>query len=416
MIGVNLLLVTMKNTLLHYIIIGATLSSIVLSCESLNDIYAPREPEENQLLDGPIEGLTTQEQIQFLHGDIAFNDEVFTVEKGLGPVFVGNRCAACHAGDGKGHPFNGFIRFGQSDSLGNPYATFGDKRNQLQNKAIPGYQPQVLPEGAPFSLFIGPAVTGLGYLDAVSDADILALADPDDLDGDGISGRPHYAYPPDYVQLRSNSIPKDGKYIFRFGKKASTYDLLHQTADAYNQDMGIVSIFQPNEPYDGLPNDPEVSKRTIGDVVFYLKTLKAPLPRNQDDPKVMAGKAIFNNIQCAACHVPTLRTSYSPIEALSYKEFHPYTDLLLHDMGPGLDDGYTEGYALTSEYRTPPLWGLGLSADSQGGQVYLMHDGRARSIEEAILLHGGEAENSKNNYVNLSALEQEQLLAFLNSL
>ena len=192
--------------------------------------------------------------------------------------------------------------------------------------------------------------------------------------------------------------------------------MLHQTVDAYNQDMGIVSIFQPNEPYDGLPNDPEVSKRTIGDVVFYLKTLKAPLPRNQEDPNVMAGKDIFNTIQCAACHVPTLHTSYSPIEALSFKEFHPYTDLLLHDMGPALDDGYTEGYAVTSEYRTPPLWGLGLSADSQGGQVYLMHDGRARSIDEAILLHGGEAQNSKDNYVNLSALEREQLLAFLNSL
>lgn len=390
--------------------------TIIVSCESLNDFYAPQEPEENELLDGPIEGLTHAEQIQFLAGDIAFNDDIFTVEKGLGPVFIGNHCAACHAGDGKGHPFNGFIRFGQGDSIGNPYATFGDRRNQLQTKAIPGYSPQVLPEGAPYSLLVASAVTGLGYLDAVSDADILAMADPDDLDGDGISGRPHYNYPPDYVQLRPNSIPKDGKYIHRFGKKAITYDLLHQTADAYNQDMGIVSTFQPNEPYDGLPNDPEVSDRTIGDVVFYLKTLKAPLPRNQDDPEVMAGKAIFSEINCAACHVPTLHTSYSPIEAISYKEFHPYTDMLLHDMGPELDDGYTEGYALTSEYRTPALWGLGLSEDSQGGEVYLMHDGRARSIEEAILLHGGEGENSKNEYKNLPDIEKQQLLAFLKSL
>lgn len=222
--------------------------------------------------------------------------------------------------------------------------------------------------------------------------------------------------PPSYVQLRPNSIPKGGKYIFRFGKKAVTYDLLHQTVDAYNQDMGIVSTYQPNEPYDGLPNDPEVSDKTIGDVVFYLKTLKAPLPRNQDDPNVKAGKAIFSQIQCAACHVPTLKTSYSPIDAISYKEFHPYTDMLLHDMGPDLDDGYTESYALTSEFRTPALWDLGLSEDSQGGQIYLMHDGRARSIQEAILMHGGEAENSKNNYVNLSAEEQQQLLAFLKSL
>lgn len=406
----------MKNTIFVYIFLLMTLSSMLTSCESLNDFYAPSEPEENTLLDGPIEGLTTAEQIQFLHGDSAFTDEVFTIEKGLGPVFVGNRCASCHSGDGKGHPFNGFIRFGQSDSLNNPYANFGDGRNQLQNKAIPGYAPQVLPEGAPYSLLVASAVTGLGYLDAVSDADILALADPDDLDGDGISGRPHYNFPPDYVTLRPNSIPKGGKYIFRFGKKAVTYDLLHQTADAYNQDMGIVSTYQPNEPYDGLPNDPEVSDRTVGDVVHYLKTLKAPLPRNEDDPNVIAGKGIFNQVQCAACHTPTLQTSYSPIEALSFKEFHPYTNLLLHDMGPDLDDGYTEGFALTSEYRTPALWGLGLSADSQGGEVYLMHDGRARSIEQAILLHGGEAENSKNMYANLSAAEQQQLLAFLNSL
>lgn len=406
----------MKNKILLYIFMTTTLSVILLSCESLNDIYAPREPEEHDLLDGPIEGLTSAQQIQHLNGDLAFTDEVFTAAKGLGPVFVGNRCASCHEGDGKGHPFNGFIRFGKSDSLNNPYANFGDGRNQLQNKALPGYAPQVLPKGAPYSLLIAPAVTGLGYLDAVSDADILAMADPDDLDGDGISGRPQYDYPPEYVTLRPNSIPKGDKYIFRFGKKAVTYDLLHQTADAYNQDMGIVSTYQPNEPYDGLPNDPEVSDKTIGDVVFYLKTLKAPIQRNQDDPKVIAGKGIFNQIQCAACHVPTLKTSYSPIETLSYKEFHPYTDLLLHDMGPDLDDGYTESYALTSEFRTPALWGLGLSKDSQGGEVFLMHDGRARSIEEAIILHGGEAENSKNKYVNLSVLEQEQLLAFLNSL
>ncbi len=396
-------------------IIITSLAVLILffgSCEH----FGPPEPEEHDLLDGPIERLTIEEQKQFLAGDIAFNDEIFTVEKGLGPVFVGTSCGSCHAGDGKGHPFVKFTRFGQSDSTGNQFATFGDGRNQLQHKAIPGYEGQVLPEGAPFSEFVAPSVTGLGYLDAVTDETILALADPDDLDGDGISGRPHYNYPPDYVHYRQNSIPNGEKYIFRFGKKASTYDLLHQTVDAYNQDIGITSIFDPIDPYSGLPQDPEIGTQTINDVVLYLKTLKAPIQRDQDVPEVIAGKKIFEDISCSSCHTPTLQTGFSPIAQLSYQEFHPYTDLLLHDMGPELDDGYTEGYAETYEWRTAPLWGLGLAADSQGGQVYLMHDGRARSIEEAILLHGGEAARSRNQYKELPSEKKEQLLAFLNSL
>lgn len=210
-----------------------------------------------------------------------------------------------------------FTRFGQSDSTGNQYATFGDGRNQLQHKAIPGYEGQVLPEGAPFSDFVAPIVTGLGYLDAVTDETILALADPDDLDGDGISGRPHYDYPPDYVQIRPNSIPKGGKYIFRFGKKASTYDLLHQAVDAYNQDIGITSIFDPIDPYSGLKQDPEISTQTVNDVTLYLKTLKAPIPRDQDAPEVIAGKKIFGDIQCGSCHTPTLQTGFSPIAFLN---------------------------------------------------------------------------------------------------
>jgi CxxC motif-containing protein (DUF1111 family) len=134
--------------------------------------------------------------------------------------------------------------------------------------------------------------------------------------------------------------------------------------------------------YSGLEVDPEVSTQTVHDVVFYLKTLKAPIQRNQTDPDVMAGKQLFTGINCASCHTPTLTTGYSPISVLSNKEFHPYTDLLLHDMGNELDDGYTEGYALTSEWRTPPLWGLGLSKDAQGGMYFLMHDGRALALKK----------------------------------
>lgn len=382
----------------------------LLACEET----FPGAPEEDSLLDGPISGLSRTEEARFLAGDIAFNDDIFTIEKGLGPVFVSNSCGSCHVGDGKGHPFIGFTRFGQRDTLGNTFLHLGGP--QLQHKAIPGFEPEKLPAGATSSLLLAPAVTGLGLLDAVPDADLIALSDPLDLDGDGISGVPHWNDIPDYVTLRPGAISKKGRYISRFGKKAGAYDLLQQTAGAYNQDMGITSEFEPIDPFSRQHSDPEVSNATINDVVFYLKTLKAPIPRTTDDPLVTTGKSIFTRIQCASCHIPTLRTGLSEIDALSLKEFHPYTDLLLHDMGPGLDDQYTEGYALTSEWRTPALWGLGLSPDAQGGTYFLMHDGRAKSIEEAILLHGGEAQNSKEEYQALSQEEKNQLITFLESL
>lgn len=177
----------------------------------------PPAPNEDELLDGPLEGLTTEETQRFLLGDAAFNDEVFTPQNGLGPIFVANSCGSCHAGDGKGHPFTTLTRFGQTDSSGNKYLEAGGP--QLQNRAIPGYTPEALPAGAGFSKILPPANTGLGFLDAVSDADIIAMADPNDLDGDGISGVPNWVRLPGYCQPRSNAISKDGKYIARFGKR-----------------------------------------------------------------------------------------------------------------------------------------------------------------------------------------------------
>ncbi len=385
-------------------------SCIILSSCSR---FGPIEPVESDVLDGPLEGLNSTETNEFLKGDEAFGD-VFTISEGLGPVFVANQCAACHIGDGKGTEFVSFIRFGQTDTTGNSFLLQGGP--QLQHKAIPGYSPEVLPSGVSTTTLIAPAVSGLGYLDAVSDADLLALEDPNDLDGDGISGRVHWNVVPNYVTLRPNAISSGGRYISRFGKKANAYDLLAQTAGAYNQDMGITSVFEPIDPFSGLPVEPEVDESIIHQVVFYLKTLKAPIPRNQDDPDVIDGKSLFTQVSCVKCHSDVMMTSYSPINALSYQEFHPYTDLLLHDMGTELDDNYTEGYALTSEWRTPALWGLGLSKDSQGGQYLLMHDGRAKSIEEAILLHGGEATNSRQLYESLTADEKARLIKFLESL
>jgi len=215
---------------------------------------------------------------------------------------------------------------------------------------------------------------------------------------------------------RPSSISNAGKYIGRFGKKAGTYDLLQQTSTAYNQDIGITSSYEPVDTYTGEDIDPEVSTQTILDVVFYLKTLKAPVQRNQNDSDVEAGKEVFINISCGRCHVPQLTTGESPITVLSGKTIFPYTDLLLHDMGSGLNDGYTEGSALPQEWRTPALWGLGLSKNSQGGQYFLLHDGRARSIEEAILMHGGEADQSKNSFQQLTTTDKAKLIRFLESL
>lgn len=386
-----------------------------VTCEK----FLPDAPEEYELLDGPVEGLNSEENTKFLRGDVAFNDEVFTAQTGLGPNFVATSCGSCHAGDGKGHPFTTLTRFGQSDSTGNQFMTYGAP--QLQNRAIPGYAPETIPAGATSSKFTPPANTGLGFLAALTDAQILANADPNDLNGDGISGVPNYISAPFYFIPQNFHQAFNGKYIGRFGKKAAAIDLLHQTVNAYNQDMGITSEFSPAEPgVNGVGvyplADPEVSINTIMDVVFYLRTLKAPIQRDQTNENVLAGKQIFTDLKCAACHMPEWTTGQSDIAALSYKTFYPYTDLLLHDMGPGLDDGYTEGTALSSEWRTPPLWGLGLSKNSQGGSYYLMHDGRATTIDQAILLHGGEALQSKIMYQALSEDEKQKLIQFLESL
>ena len=382
----------------------------VVACEKI----LPGTPPDDELLDGPMEGLSFEQNRQFLAGDVAFNDEIFTSQSGLGSIFVATSCGSCHAGDGKGHPFTTLTRFGQTDSTGNQYLHLGGP--QLQNRALPGYTPEQIPAGATFSKFTPPANTGLGFLELVSDADILAMADPNDGNGDGISGVPNYENLPSFVSPFPNAIPRNGKYIHRFGKKAAAYNLLHQTVNAYNQDIGITSTFQPKDVYSGLHIDPEVSDQTIHNVVFYLQTLKAPVQRNQNDAEVIQGKSLFMQTGCESCHKQTLKTGTSPISSLSNKTFHPYTDLLLHDMGPALDDGYTEGSAKTSEWRTPPLWGLGLSPNSQGGQYFLLHDGRAKSIEEAILLHGGEGQQSKERFQQLSLQERNSLIKFLKSL
>lgn len=407
----------MKNHKLNFLMI-ICLALIVLACKKL----MPAAPESNETLDGPVEGLTAEQKKQFIEGDKAFNEDVFTPQNGLGPYFVATSCGGCHAGDGKGHPFTSLTRFGQSDSTGNSFLNSGGP--QLQNRAIPGYSPETVPAGAPSAKFLPPANSGLGYLEALTDAQILSNADPTDANNDGISGVPNYITPPFYFQALPHHIPVNGKYIGRFGKKAGAIDLIQQTTNAYAQDMGITSEYNPNEPsihgiqgiYGDPVPDPEIPLNKLLNVVFYLRTLKVPEPRNTTDAEHLQGKKLFTQIGCEKCHKENWKSGTSYIASISQKEFHPYTDLLLHDMGPALDDGYTEGKAKSAEWKTPALWGLGLSKNSQGGQYFLLHDGRAKSIEEAIQLHGGEGQKSKDQFAILNEQDKKALLKFLEDL
>jgi CxxC motif-containing protein (DUF1111 family) len=399
------------------------------------DILTPSAPEDEEVLDGTIEGMTASQVRQHAAGDEEFGRR-FSVADGLGPIFVATSCEQCHAGDGKGHPAFNLLRFGRMGPAGfDPMTAFGGP--QLQHRSIPGYPAEVVPAGVTgMSGFTPPAVTGLGFLDAVEDATLIALADPADADGDGVSGRLQLHEPTELIEtvlaLEARGAPDpgargtlvDGMHIGRFGKKALTVNLLHQTVGAYHEDMGITSDLLPEDLFtpqagtgasDDAP-DPEVSSATVANVVFYLKTLRAPSRREADHPEVLAGEQLFEDVGCAKCHVPTLVTGASEIAVLDRVELHPYTDLLLHDMGAGLDDGYTEGRALTSEWRTPPLWGIGIQESFQGGQAFYMHDGRARTLPEAIELHGGEGAASKDAFLALSPEDQDRLLRFVRSL
>jgi len=398
------------------------LAAVLIFASGCSEVLPPA-PEEETVLAGPMEGLTPEQVRGHFTGDGEFG-RIFSRENGLGPIFVSNACESCHIGDGKGHPLNTLTRFGRyQGNTWDPMQAQGGP--QLQQRAISGYPPETIPaEATGVTRLMPPAVTGMGLLEAVTDAAILSLADPNDADGDGISGAPNYIQPPEYFEPKAHHIPNNGLYIGRFGKKAGAIDLLQQVVTAYKEDMGVTTDFDPLENFNVQSgsftgdevDDPELSATVVQNVVFYIQTLKAPPRRNPDDPEVRAGETLFAQIGCVDCHTPILRTGNSNITALSEKEFHPYTDLLLHDMGPELDDGYTEGIALTSEWRTAPLWGIGLAGDSQGGQAFYLHDGRAATLEEAIEFHGGEGANSREAFRNLTAGEKERLIKFLESL
>ena len=390
----------------------------MFSCKKL----LPPAPAPEETLAEPLEGLTPAQLLLFSHGDELFA-RVFSKEEGLGPIFSQTSCEGCHAGDGKGIPSNNLTRFGKYlNGAWDPLLSQGGP--QLQPRAITGYLAETIPQGVSSANFLPANVTGLGFLEVVPDSALLAMTDSLDANGDGIFGSVNWVSPASFFVPKAHHISQNGKYIGRFRRKADAVDLLQQVVKAFKEDIGITSDYDMYDPINyavsssGSDNvaDPELPYEKINQVVFYMRTLKNPPRRNTDNPDVITGEDIFVQIGCAKCHRQSLATGVSEIEALNQKTFHPYTDLLLHDMGPDLDDGYSEGSALTSEWRTAPLWGLGLQEQSQGSQLFLLHDGRASSFEQAIEYHGGEAATVRANFSTLSPEDKNKLISFLKSL
>jgi CxxC motif-containing protein (DUF1111 family) len=262
---------------------------------------------------------------------------------------------------------------------------------------------------------VAPFVFGLGLLEALSAETIEALADPDDADRDGISGRVNRVWDP-----LSQSIQ-----LGRFGWKANQAGIEQQNSGALLGDIGITSplFLQQDCPPaqseclaapDG--GEPEADQQKVDFLTTYMRLLAVPARRQLDDRQVLRGKALFRELGCASCHVDRLKTGDLPgFPEVSQQQIRPYTDLLLHDMGEALADGRPDFLADGSEWRTPPLWGIGL-VERVDGHSRFLHDGRARNLSEAILWHGGEAADARDQFKALDAARREQLLAFLGSL
>jgi CxxC motif-containing protein (DUF1111 family) len=283
---------------------------------------------------------------------------------------------------------------------------------------------------------MGMPVFGLGLLEAIPEADILALADPDDADGDGISGRANWVLDP-VKQRRGDADPRS---LGRFGWKAAAPSVLVQGAGAYHADMGVTNFLFPTESIAGTPlydayrathplddgqGGAEVSDAVLADVMFYTSTLAVPARRNVDDADVRRGAALFVDAGCTACHHPSFTTGAHPgiampdgtlpVPQADSQVIYPFTDMLLHDMGEGLADGRREFGASGSEWKTRPLWGIGLT-QLVNPLAGFLHDGRARTLEEAVLWHGGEAQASRERFRTMDAADRAALLAFLQSL
>lgn len=369
---------------------------------------------------------------------------IFGRAEGGGPFFVNDSCGGCHVENGRGP-----IRFGGrgrgfsalvvkiSEKQSNPDGSPRDVRGiggVLQDNSLSGrrrFQLELAwqavrgtyPDGKQYrlrrpslsfrirgrsrrgikhSLRMSPPIIGPGLLDEIPEEVILELADPDDLDGDGISGRPNYV-----IDRRTGELA-----IGRFGFKAGNPSLEQQSLGAFFNEMGVTNYLFP-----GASNDPiEFDGDDLTKLLFYQRLAGVPRARNQDSPEVILGKGLFQQIGCDSCHRMTVSTGPSADPELANQTFHPFTDLLLHDMGRGLADRRAEFQATGREWRTTPLFGLGFSETISNVNPSYLHDGRARTIEEAILWHGGESKKSRAAFKALSAAERAALIAFLRSL
>ena len=396
---------------------------------------------------------------------------------GLGPLFNSRGCQNCHFKDGRGQPPTEASdrpgRTGMLFRLSVPPKTEAEEAllaskkvnsipdlvygGQLQDFSIQGFEPEgnvaityeeqavELPGGETVSLRaptyeitdlgygpmgdglmvsprVAPPMIGLGLLEAVPEAQIRANADPDDEDGDGISGKPNMVW----------SALHEMMMLGRFGWKASVPTIAEQAAAAFSGDIGISTTLHPSgagectarqEKCLNAPsgNSPKYQNVEVGDelfklVTFYSQNLAVPKPRNPDDPDVLKGKALFYEIGCVKCHQPKFVTGEVEGQPhLSNQLIYPYTDMLLHDMGEGLADNRPDGQANGREWRTSPLWGIGLT-ETVNGHTFFLHDGRARNLKEAILWHGGEAQAARDAFAALPREDRDRLLAFVNSL
>ncbi|MCC6316353.1 MAG: thiol oxidoreductase [Gemmatimonadaceae bacterium] len=374
-------------------------------------------PNDADLFDAPLEGLTPPELAAFARGDAEFGRR-FSPTTGLGPIFNDVSCASCHSGDGRGRLDNALVRIGSpADGFLRPIGG-----PQIQGKAIPGAHAESVPPGVATSLRLPPPVFGTGLIEAIPLATILALADSADRDGDGISGRPNWVLPPSYVTAAEPG-GGNGPQLGRFGRKASVSSILQQTVGAYHEDMGITTAQLPDENVNPLAPttitvdavaDPEVSPSTVQAVVHYLRALAPPAPAD-DNATRTEGRTLFAQARCTACHTPRFTAGASPLATIQGRSVDLYSDLLLHDMGPELADDRPDEGATGREWRTAPLWGLRLMRRFLNGDAFLMHDGRAHTVDTAIRLHGGEAAASRAAYVALTPAQRSALLAFVES-
>jgi CxxC motif-containing protein (DUF1111 family) len=385
---------------------------------------------------------------------------------GLGPLYNARSCQTCHLKDGRGHPPApgehptqmflrlsvpaeapenapvGWIATAPEPVYGAQFQTSSVQGHPAEGRLAIAYEERVIAlaggetatlrmptysvEGLAYgpmqadvmtSPRVTPQVIGLGLAEAIPVADILALADPDDEDGDGISGRANMIWSDEFER----------EMLGRFGHKAGEPTIRDQTAGAFANDIGISSSVQPHPwgdctaqqagcrdaPHGG---DPEIEDVALDLVTFYTRNLAVPARRDMDDPDVLRGKAVFHDLGCPACHAPKFVTHRMPDRPEhSFQLIWPYSDFLLHDMGPDLADGRPEGLATGREWRTAPLWGIGLT-ETVTGRASFLHDGRARALLEAVLGHGGEAEAARDGAAALDPSDRAALIRFLESL